>query len=108
MEGYKDPFNRRTYPWGREDGELMEHFRQLGSLKKLPALRDGDIEFVYARDGKLLFHRTDGEQKILIYVNHSPESWDIPTGQVLYSKGMHAAAPKWFHLDSMGFAIIQE
>ena len=108
MEGYKDPFNRRTYPWGREDGELMEHFRQLGSLKKLPALRDGDIEFVYAHDGKLLFHRADGEQKILIYVNHSPESWDIPMGQVLYSKGMHTAAPKWFHLDSMGFAIIQE
>ena len=23
MEGYKDPFNRRTYPWGREDKQLL-------------------------------------------------------------------------------------
>ena len=40
MEGYADPFNRRTYPWGREDEELLAHYRRLGQLRRdNPALR---------------------------------------------------------------------
>ena len=34
MEGGKDPFNRRTYPWGRENRELLTHHRLLGRLRK--------------------------------------------------------------------------
>ena len=29
MEGFEDPFNRQTYPWGREDRELLDWFRAL-------------------------------------------------------------------------------
>ena len=48
MEGYADPFNRRTYPWGREDEELLAHYRRLGQLRRdNPALR-GDV---YKRQG---------------------------------------------------------
>ena len=108
MEGYKDPFNRRTYPWGREDGELLEHFRKLGSLKKLPALKLGNTQFLQAESGKVLFRRISEEQTIKIYVNHGAENWDIPTGEVLYSRGLHITAPDWLRLDSMGFAIVQE
>lgn len=42
MEGFEDPFNRRTYPWGREDGELLEWYTALGKARRaLPALRRG-------------------------------------------------------------------
>ena len=38
MEGFEDPFNRRTYPWGREDGELLEWYTALGKARRaLPA-----------------------------------------------------------------------
>ena len=30
LEGFEDPFNRRTYPWGREDGELLAWYAALG------------------------------------------------------------------------------
>ncbi len=33
MEGYNDPFCRRPYPWGREDRELLAHYRLLGKLR---------------------------------------------------------------------------
>lgn len=33
LYGYKDPFNRSCYPWGREDKELLEVFRQLGGIR---------------------------------------------------------------------------
>ena len=47
MTGFEDPFNRRPYPWGREDRELLSHHRQLGKLRKEhAALRLGDLEFL--------------------------------------------------------------
>ena len=107
MEGYKDPFNRRTYPWGREDTSLLSHFRKLGELKKLPALAAGATEFLQAEGGKLLFRRSHGKQNILIYINHTAGSWEIPTRNILYSHGLHAVAPDWMTLDSMGFAITE-
>ena len=32
--GYEDPLNRGTYPWGREDGDLVDHYQRLGNLRK--------------------------------------------------------------------------
>ena len=31
--GYEDPLNRGTYPWGREDNALVNHYRTLGKLR---------------------------------------------------------------------------
>ncbi len=59
MAGGKDPFNRRTYPWGAEDGELLAHFRTLGQLRReQDALRLGDIRFFCAGGGKVGFTRS--------------------------------------------------
>ena len=47
VEGYRDPFNRCTFPWGREDKELVQWYRELGEMRgKCSCLTDGDfIEF---------------------------------------------------------------
>lgn len=42
LEGEKDPDNRRPYPWGREDREMIEAFSALAHLRRaLPVLRRG-------------------------------------------------------------------
>ena len=33
LQGFEDPLNRRPYPWGKEDRELLEHYRRLGQLR---------------------------------------------------------------------------
>ena len=109
MEGHNDPFNRRPYPWGKENALLLQHFQRLGNLRKnCKALRLGDTEFIQAEGGKLSFSRSIGEEKIRIYVNHSAETWDIPAGQILYGQKLHAVAPDWLSLGSMGFCITKE
>ncbi len=108
MEGYKDPFNRRTYPWGRENTELLAHFRQLGQLKKLDSLRLGETEFICAQEGRIAFCRQYETEKIKIYVNHSGANWEIPADRVLYSKNLQTVAPNWLKLAPMGFTIVQE
>ena len=70
MEGFEDPFNRRTFPWGSEDRELTKWFAALGKLRhKLPALRKGQIEYLRAEGGVLAFVRTLDKQRILCAAN---------------------------------------
>ena len=79
MEGGKDPFNRRTYPWGREDKTLLEHFRFLGQLRKhSAALRLGDLTFIHADGGKIGYRRTYEGKSVKVYVNCSGAPWEIP------------------------------
>lgn len=33
LEGFKDPFNRRTYPWGREDNELLQWYKKIVNMR---------------------------------------------------------------------------
>ena len=70
MEGFEDPFNRQTYPWGREDRELLDWFRALGRLRKEhTALRRGDIRYVAGRGPLLAFARSDGQETLLCAFN---------------------------------------
>ena len=109
MEGYKDPFNRRTYPWGNENPTLMAHFRRLGQLRKQhPCLRTGKIEFSQAGEGKLRYSRVLDGSRVTVWLNRSNESWDIPSGKLLYGHSLRNAAPNWLTIAPMGFCITEE
>ena len=109
MEGHKDPFNRRTYPWGKEDPELLSHFRHLGGLRRENlALRQGDITFFAYDDGRIGFTRTQAGKKYRIYCNRNPESWEIPGGKLLLGHNLRTVAPDWLTLGENGFALVEE
>ena len=109
MEGYKDPFNRRTYPWHKEDPELLAHHRQLGQLRKdLEGLRLGDVRFFHAGDQRLGFLRSTDTSKLRIYINRSQDEWDIPAGRLVYAHNLHTVAPAKLILSPMGFCIVED
>lgn len=65
-QGFEDPLNRGTYPWGREDTDLIEHYRALGKIReKYKDLLQGETHFVKDSD-KLIFERvcTDGVLRV--------------------------------------------
>lgn len=109
MEGYKDPFNRRTYPWGREDREMLNHFKRLGQLRREhKALRLGDIRFLEAEDKHLAFSRTYGDQTVRIYVNRSGDPWDVPAGRVVFGCNLQTMAEDALTLGPKGFCLVEE
>ena len=68
LEGYHDPFCRKPYPWGREDKELISHYRRLSHIKREEkSLCNSPIEFVSHGDGLVVYKRGD----ILVAVNTS-------------------------------------
>ena len=109
MEGYRDPFNRRTYPWGKEDPELLAHFRRLGQLRsRSDALRFGDIRFFQADDHRLGFIRRHGVSCLKVFCNCSGDPWDIPAGRILLGHNLRTVASDRLMLAPNGFCAIEE
>ena len=109
MEGYKDPFNRRTYPWGREDTEMVHHFQRLGKLRNAqPALRLGDIRFFEAEDKHLGFTRTYQGKTLRVYVNRSGDPWEIRPGKVVFGYNLQTVADDALALAPRGFCLVEE
>ena len=70
MEGFEDPFNRRTYPWGSEDQTLLDWCTALGKARKeLPALRRGDLRWGQTQGRLLTFFRQGEGDQVLAAVN---------------------------------------
>ena len=89
MEGFDDPFCRRTYPWDREDTALQAYYRALCHMKQeLPALRHGDVRVTAAGEGRIAFSRTSPEQRAEVFVNRSHEVWTLPEGKVRFGRGL--------------------
>ncbi len=70
MQGFEDPFNRGTYPWGHEDAALVRYFRRLGALRgEHEALQSGTIVYHTAQGRALAFSRRAGGDHCLTVVN---------------------------------------
>ena len=73
MQGYKDPFNRRCYPWGKENGEIVEWYKKLGEVRSNNSVfKDGKIEILSAVAGCVAFSRKNDDEAILVISNSNP------------------------------------
>ena len=72
--GWTDPDNRRTYPWGKEDWELIEFHRYMIALHKtLPCFRHGSIKPLMAGEHLVAYGRFTRDTKAVIIVNNMVE-----------------------------------
>jgi len=85
MEGFEDPFNRATFPWGSEDAALLSHFRALGRLRNSrPSLQQGDITYLFSEGKGLAYCRSAEGEKTLVALNSGERpidmvfDWDAP------------------------------
>ena len=62
MEGYRDPFNRRVYPWGRlsaeQEAQLAFYREYSGLRRRWPVLRTGDLRVLVANGDAYIFERS--------------------------------------------------
>ncbi len=68
--GYGDPFCRGTYPWGRENTDLLDFYKAIGMLRrKSDAFKDGEYILLCDTDGVFAFSRIYGSENVIIAVN---------------------------------------
>ena len=72
--GFTDPDNRRTYPWGHEDKELIAFHREMIRIhKEHPALRTGSLNMLYWDENILAYGRFLEEDKVIVIINNRSE-----------------------------------
>ena len=72
MQGFTDPLNRRCYPWGKEDKDILEYYKKLGKIRSsFSAFESGEFTELYAKDGVFVYKRTDIQSEVLVAVNLS-------------------------------------
>ena len=79
--GWTEPDCRRTYPWGKEDLELLEYHRYLISNRKnSKALREGNLMLLKSGKNWVTFLRCSERQiaLIIIYCGDEDCTLDIP------------------------------
>lgn len=70
--GEADPDNRRPYPWGFEDKDILIYYKRFTSLRKHnEVLKKGDIRFFYTHRDILAFERLYKKESIIILVNRN-------------------------------------
>ena len=79
--GFTDPDNRRTYPWGREDREMIRFHRELIRMhKEYECLRTGSLIRLVDGDNLLTYGRFNRESSVVVAVNNAddPQTVRIP------------------------------
>ena len=89
--GWTDPDNRRTYPWGKEDREmLLFHREAIRMHKESSALRTGSFKMLCGEQGILAYGRFDAYEHYVVVINNKMERARIcvPVWQIGISSDM--------------------
>jgi cyclomaltodextrinase / maltogenic alpha-amylase / neopullulanase len=80
LTGYKDPFNRGTYPWGNENIELLDFFKEINKVRKENiVLVLGSFKPLYFKEDIYAFERSYKNESIIFLMNRN----EIKSGSVM-------------------------
>ena len=70
--GFTDPDNRRTYPWGHEDQELIQFHREMIRIhKENPEILTGSLKFIDQGYNVLGYGRFNRKAAVVVLINNN-------------------------------------
>ena len=76
--GFTDPDNRRTYPWGHEDQQMLGfHKKMIRIHKEHEALRTGAVVMLHCEKNILSYGRFTEEEQIIVILNNRSELAEV-------------------------------
>ena len=76
--GFTDPDNRRTYPWGHEDKELLSFYKKMIAIhKKYRILRTGSLKFLWNDYQGLCYGRFSHIEQMIVVLNNRDEGREV-------------------------------
>ncbi|MDE5737812.1 MAG: glycoside hydrolase family 13 protein [Oscillospiraceae bacterium] len=114
LQGYKDPFNRRCYPWGHEDTELINFTKELSKIRlAYKVFKNGRMQFLPAQNDVMAFARIQETAgiSVQIYVNRSQHEQHVNfqpcSEKYIYEKTEHGLLEDNFvKLQPFDYAVI--
>lgn len=78
LGGFTDPDNRRPYPWGQEDKDLIEYHKAvIGIHKEYECLRRGSLIPLPTCNGAVAYARKYNKEAVVVAVNTYPVSIEL-------------------------------
>lgn len=72
VQGGGDPFNRSFFPWGTEDGDIVEWYQKLGKVRNsLKCLKNGVFKPYSAMLSCIAYMREAENEKIMVIANRN-------------------------------------
>lgn len=100
-EGFEDPFNRRFFPWGRENKALTEFYKKLALLRHTHReLKTGVTSVFSPSDGTVIVRRSENGKTLSAAVSLRG-GFPVP-GKTVFSSSEGAVLPE------SGFALYYE
>ena len=104
--GWTDPDNRRTYPWGNEDRELIRFHKEVIRIHKdYEALRTGSLIYLMNEKNLIGYGRFDEKDKIFVLVQAGGEDRQVkvPVWRLEVQDGEYMAT--MIYSDNEGFNL---
>ncbi|MBQ9513825.1 MAG: glycoside hydrolase family 13 protein [Clostridia bacterium] len=105
--GFTDPDNRRTYPWGREDTNLIAFHKSIASFRKEhSALSCGSFLPIYAEGGTVSYARFNEKESIIVVINN--EDYKVAKSLFVRQANVSDGKKKATVFDAIGNISIEE
>ena len=86
MQGYRDPFNRLPFPWGKEDNEILEFYQKIGKIRRQEEVFKGGLfNLLECNSDILAFARYNDDEFTVTLVNRSTEKYSFESSIPLKS-----------------------
>ena len=105
--GFTDPDNRRTYPWGQEDQELIRFYKEMIAVhRRFPVLAMGSLKFLHHDYNVLSYGRFNQEEQVIVVINNRNERVhvEIPVWLTGINRSSVAKLTQVFATDAVGFS----
>lgn len=111
--GFTDPDNRRTYPWGNEDHDLINYHKELIRIRKTnKELKLGSTRMLKGEPGVIAYARfTKREQSIIIVNNNDHEVtvelsvWETGIPRETTIKSLMYTTQQGYSIDEIDYAV---
>lgn len=109
MEGYADPMNRMTYPWGKEDQTVLDAYRRIGIMRSEQiALRHGSFSLDHLDGALLVYTRKAGKSAVTVFINRSQSNFDVSFASKNKSKKQGRKQNFTFSVPPLSGAVLTE
>lgn len=106
MEGWKDPFNRKCYPWKNENKEILDYYMFITKFRKQNnILATGKYKCLIHDRGVFVFQRYDDNEKLIIAVNLSNKEIVLKLKENMIEYG-NQQANNIFNIEKDNFLVL--
>ena len=85
VSGNLDPYNRRTFPWGKEDKNLQDFIKSLAKIRNENSVfKTGDMKILYDDNGVFIFERCDKNSQVITVVSRRIGGMEISFDKPVY------------------------